>query len=316
MTAAGADGQVNVDGQGTGAVASTARPLSAWAWFGIGVASALVGLLPWIITGLRLPLQNLWATDALPDQMPIVLLPFSQYAVTLVAGILVIGAATAGLVARSTRARQGRRGFVALTIGVFTAQLIAIVQTSLVVQQGVLPGRESSFYLVAVVAVAVTSFLVGVLVFAMIARMPRAGALIGLTLAAIAVGWWAGALILPDPVFVTDAQSTLLGLLRWLPAILCGVAIAWCGVATIGRILAVITALAAIVIGPAFATAVTSAAGTRVLARYPAEMLDYGLQVFQSALTTPALTLRPLLTAIIVAIVLFVLQALRRRRSA
>ena len=316
MTAAGAGGQVNVDEQGTGTVASTPRPISAWAWFGIGVASALVGLLPWIITGLRLPLQNLWATDALPEQMPIVLLPFSQYAVTLVAGILVIGAATAGLVARSTRARQGRRGFVALTIGVFTAQLIAIVQTSLVVQQGVLPGRESSFYLVAVVAVAVTSFLVGVLVFAMIARMPRAGALIGLTLAAIAVGWWAGALILPDPVFVTDAQSTLLGLLRWLPAILCGIAIAWCGVATIGRILAVITALAAIVIGPAFATAVTSAAGTRVLARYPAEMLDYGLQVFQSALTTPALTLRPLLTAIIVATVLLVLQALRRRRSA
>ena len=56
-----------------------------------GAGSAVVGLLPWMITGMRLPLQNLWASDTLPKSMPVALLPLSNYAVTLIAGLLVTG---------------------------------------------------------------------------------------------------------------------------------------------------------------------------------------------------------------------------------
>ncbi|TPW93097.1 hypothetical protein FJ656_35030, partial [Schumannella luteola] len=72
-----------------------ARWGGALASLGIGVAAALLGLLPWILTGMRLPLQNLWAFDALPEQMPVAWLPLSQYSVTFVLGILVVGAASA-----------------------------------------------------------------------------------------------------------------------------------------------------------------------------------------------------------------------------
>ncbi len=310
MAVTGEDRQSDV---GTATPAS--RPIGAWKWLGIGAASAMVGFLPWIITGMRLPLQNLWGTEALPDEMPIGLLPLNQYAITLVAGIVVIGAATAGLVARSTRARQGRRGFAALTAGLLVVQLIAIVQSAAVVGAGLRPGRESLIYLIAVVAVATASFIVGALVLVLIARMPRAGALLGMGIAAIAAGWWIDALVLPDPALISGTQIALLGLLGWVPAILCGVAITWCGIDTVGRVISALVAIAGIVIGTALATAVTSAAGTRVLARYPSEMLEYGVQVFQQMLGTPELTLRPIVTAVIVATAGLALKAkLRRRR--
>ena len=40
------------------------RPLNAAVWFAIGAAGAIVGLLPWLVTGARLPLQNLGAGSA------------------------------------------------------------------------------------------------------------------------------------------------------------------------------------------------------------------------------------------------------------
>ena len=292
---------MNHDNSNVTTAALTSRPIGTWKWLGIGAASAVVGLLPWIITGMRLPLQNLWGINTLPGAMPIGLLPFSQYAITLIAGIIVVGAATAGLVARSTRARQGRRGLLALTIGVLAAQAIAIVQSAAVVGAGLRPGRESMIYLAAVVAVAVASFVVGALVLVLIARMPRAGALLGMSIAAVAASWWVDAVIVPDPAFVTETQRTLLGLLPWVPGILCGVAIAWCGINTIGRVVAALVAVAGALVVSNFATAVTSATSSRVLARYPAEMLQFGVQVFQQEIGTAGLTLRPIANTIIVA---------------
>jgi hypothetical protein len=308
MTTAGADARSDSD-----TATALSRPIGPWVWLGIGAASALIGLLPWFITGLRLPLQNLWGTAALPEQMPIGLLPFSQYSITLIAALLVVGAAAAGIVARSARARLGRRGFVVLAAGVLGVQLIAIAQTTVAVGGGLRPGTDSTVYLLAMVVVAGASFAVAALVLVLIGRMPRAGALIGLSIAAVAAGWWINALVAPSPGLVSPTQITVLGLLQWLPAILCGVAIAWCGVNTVGRVLAALTAIAAMVIGPAFGTAVSAAAGTRVLARRPAEMLDYAAAVFQQVLLTPELTLRPLIATLVVAGLGLTLLAIRRR---
>ncbi|MCU1438326.1 MAG: hypothetical protein JWP66_1413 [Naasia sp.] len=49
----------------------------------IGIGAALIGLPPWIVTGMRLPLQNLCAVEVRPEDMPVALLPFSNYVVTL-----------------------------------------------------------------------------------------------------------------------------------------------------------------------------------------------------------------------------------------
>ena len=296
---------------------SDSRPLSPWIWLAIGVGAAVIGFLPWIITGMRLPLQNLWGTATPPDDMPIGLLPFSQYSITLIAGILIVGAAGAGIVARSMRRRQQRGGFVALIAGVLGVQVVAIAETSAVVGSGLRPGRESTIYLAAVVAVAVASFAVGALVLFLVARAPRAGALIGLAVAAIASGWWLNALIVPAPAAVSETQIAILGALHWMPAVLCGLAIAWCGIRSLGSIVAALATLVILAIGPALATAVSSAAGSRALARYPSEMADYGMQVFQQAVISPELTLRPVVTAIVVAVVgLGIGAVLRRRKSA
>jgi hypothetical protein len=291
-------------------------PLAAWTWLGIGAGAAAVGFLPWLITGLRLPLQNLWATSPLPGDMPIALLPFSQYSVTLVAAIMVIGATIAGLIGRTSRARQGRHGFGALTTGYLAVQAFAIVQTAVVVAGGLRLGGESAIYLAAIVAAAGASVVVGALVFGLIARTPPAGALVGFSIAAVATGWWLSALLVPNPVVVSEVQLALARLTQWVPAVLCGVAIAWCGIHTVGRVIAAITAVAAVVIGAAFATGVTSALGTRVLARYPAEMLDYGAQVFLQALGTTGLTVRPILATLIVAAVGLVFRVVLSHRQA
>lgn len=266
--------------------------------FGIGVAAAVLGLLPWLITGMRLPLQNLWATPTDPDSMPIVLLPFSQYAITLLAGLLITGSAIAGLVGRATRGRRVRGGLRAMALGVLLVQGVAAFQTSVVVGDGLEPGDRSDLYLTALNAVVILSILIGVVVLVLAARAEVPGAAVALTIGAIASGIWANSLVAPFGSLPTEWTSVLLALTRWVPAILVGIVIAWCGFRTASRVLTVAAALLLLWIAPAAITAVAAAAGTRVLAAYPAEMLDYGVGVFRMAVGLSEVVLPPILIAL------------------
>jgi len=87
------------------------------------------------------------------------------------------------------------------------------------------------------------------------------------------------------------------------PAVLVGVAIAWCGIGTVGRVIAAIGSLLVLWVGPTLVTAVSAAAGSRVLLPYPAEMLDYGLGVFRQAIAMPDLWAMNVAIAVVVAIV-------------
>src|SRR6185437_8146678 len=102
-------------------------PLGAWASLGIGAAAALAGLLPWLVHGMQLPLQNLG--ERMTGPADIVLLPFSQYALTLIAALLVVGAAAAGIASRSVRLRFG---FVLL--GMLVIKATATTETTIVVR--------------------------------------------------------------------------------------------------------------------------------------------------------------------------------------
>lgn len=291
------------------------RPLAAWIPPLVGVAAAIAGLLPWLVTGMRLPLQNLWATDTLPDRMPIALLPFSQYALTLVAALIVVGAAAAALAVRSTRVRQPRGGVIATFTGLLAAQVIAVAQTATVVRGGLADRAASELYFAAVLAVAVLALAVGTMVFWLIAGAPRAGALIGLAIAAIAFGPWLNGLLVPMGTMPADWVSALAGSTRWVPPILIGVAIAWCGIGTIGRVIAAAASLLLLWTAPALITGVTSAAGSRVLADVPLEMLDYAARVTGMALFLPELALPPIIAAIVVAAAGLAVRAVVRRRT-
>lgn len=278
----------------------------------LGVAAAIAGLLPWLVTGMRLPLQNLWATETLPEHMPIVLLPFSQYALTRIAALLVTGAAAAAIVARATSRRRPRGGVIAIFVGLLATQVIAAAQTATVVREGLDDRGASDLYFAAVLAVVVLAIIVGAAVFWLVATAPRAGALIGLSIAAILFGSWINGLLAPFGTQPAEAIGAVLDLTRWVPAILVGIAIAWCGLGTVGRVIAAVVSLLLLWIGPAIMTGVTNAAGSRVLASAPAEMLDYAARVTGSALFSPGLALPPIIVAVVVAGVGLVTRAILR----
>lgn len=273
----------------------------AFASLGIGVAAALLGLLPWMLTGMRLPLQNLWAFEMLPEQMPVALLPFSQYTVTTVMGMMVVAWVAAGIAARALAARLPSRAPLAIAAGVLLVQIIAIAQSAEAVSRGLRGGGEASFYLGSCIAVAVAGIVFGILAFALVARAPRGGAVIGLVLGALALDWWIGAFFWPNGVLPIELYSSFRIVLRWVPAVLVGAAIAWGDVRTPGRIVAGVVSLLLLWLVPALATAVSSAVGSRVLLRAPLEMLDYGWGVLRSALFMPELALPPLVVAVVVA---------------
>lgn len=281
----------------------------------VGAASAIVGLAPWLITGMRLPLQNLWAVDTSPAEMPVTLLPFSQYALALIVAVIVTGSAIAGGLARATRAKRPRFALVAIVVGALAIQLVALAQTTVTVSNGLRESTAAAVYLVMLVAGSLASIMIGQLVLLLIARAPKSGAVIGMSVAGIALSTWLEGIVLPFGTVSLAPNLVLLDAIRWVPAVVVGVAVAWCGLGTIGRVSAAIVSLLVLWIGPAAVTAVTSAAGSRVLAPYPSDMVDYGAQVFVSALGVAGGSLSLLVVAVIVmALGLAARWAIRRRR--
>jgi hypothetical protein len=230
--------------------------------------------------------------------MPIVLLPYSQYLLSLLVAVIVVGPAIAGVVAR----RLGGTALVA--VGVLVVQLIATMQTAMTVESGLSDRRESTFYLAALVGGNLVAILLGMVVLVLIARAPRAGAVVGVSIAAIALGPWLSGIVVPfGVVVIPEPIHALLGIARVVPAIVIGLAIAWAGLRTAGRIVAAIVGILLLWVGPALITAVSAAAGTRVLAPYPAEMLEYGVGVFRQVIVMPELSLLLPLVGIAVAFV-------------
>jgi hypothetical protein len=266
---------------------------------------------------MRLPLQYLWASDTLPDDMPVVLLPFSQYALTLIVGIVVVAYAAAGIVARAMATRRGSRALLVLAGTIAGLHLIAIVQTAIVVFDGLSDRAASVLYVAALVALSVVAVLVGVVLLRVIARGSHAAAVVAFAVAALAAGFWLSGLLAPLGRLPGELQYLLLPLADRIPAVLVGAAIVWGGIRSAGRIVAAIAALAILWVGPALATAVSAAVGSRILLPYPLEMLDYGWGVFRQALVLPELVIPRLLIAIVIAAIgLAVREVLARRPGA
>lgn len=285
-------------------------PVAAVWRYVIGVAAALVGLLPWLVSGMRLPVQNLWALPTRPEDMPLVLLPFNQYAVVELAALLVMGGALAGAVARW----RLPSGLGSVAVGLLAVQVFAVVQTAVTVHAGLQDRTESVVYLGGLVALSVLAMGVGAGTMVLIARAPRAGALVGIGAAALLLVPWLDTALLSSfhdsPEWATDLWRRVRHLAA---AVGIGAAIAWTGLRTAGRVVAALGVLLALWLVPALFVGVSSAVGTRILARDPAGMLEYGLGVFRMAATSPDLVVQPLLVAVTVAAAGLVIPALRRR---
>ncbi|MBD3940123.1 hypothetical protein IF188_00230 [Microbacterium sp. NEAU-LLC] len=288
-----------------------------WACGLLGLGAFVIGLLPWLVTGMRLPLQNLWASTPGPEGMPVALLPFSQYHLTDLFALIAVGSVVAGIIARALRPRLARGGIAVLAGAVLVAQVVAVAQSAIVVSAGLQQRSESALYLGGLVAVCALSFLLGAAALALVALAPRGGALIGLTIGALAMASWVGVFLRPLMLTGPDWLLAVASALQWLAPVLVGAAIAWAGVNTVGRVLAAVASLALLWVVPAGMTGVSAAAGTRVLAHDVRGMIDYAVNVFRMALFTPELALRPIVAAVAVAAVGLLLRwaVARARRS-
>jgi hypothetical protein len=261
-----------------------------WAWtvaLPVGIGGAIIGLLPWLMSGARLPPQALWVQTLRAEDMPVALLPFSFLTVILIFSLLIV-------------------------------QIGATVQTAGVMQKGLQDRLESDVYLFALLAGTGLSILVGLIVAILVAGAPRAGALIGLTIGATGMGSWIGTLI--DPTRLGQGPLTaMLVIVPWVAPVLTGIAIAWTGIDTAGRVIAALSALVMVWVAPAVTTALANALSNQVLIRSSSDVIDYAVGVFQAALLTPELALRPIIATAIVAGVGLGLRALitrGRRRGA
>lgn len=291
------------------------RP-GAWAMaLPVGIVAAMLGLLPWWVSGARLPVQDLWDGTVRAAAMPITLLPYSQYFVVLIFALIIVGAAVAGIGGRLLRV--GGWGVLLLVAGSLLVQVTATAQTALVVREGLQERLESTLYVSALTAGTGLSILVGIVVTVLIARAPRAGALIGLTIGAIGMASWTGAVLVPPPASGDGPLSAVLVILPWIAPVLTGIAIAWSGIDTAGRVLSAILAVVLVWVAPAVTTAVVSALGSRALLRDGSDVVDYAAEVFRVALLTPEPALRPIIATVVVAAVGLLTRMLvsRRRRG-
>src|SRR5699024_1447578 len=112
----------------------------------------LIGLLPWFRAGLRLPLQNLWATPTLPEDMPVVLVPLNQYYLSTILALFVTAGLVGGVVARAAPPAHRALSGGLTAAGAFLAMTFACVQSALVVAAGLRTDEQSGTYLTLVVA--------------------------------------------------------------------------------------------------------------------------------------------------------------------
>lgn len=268
----------------------------------IGVAAALLVLLPWVVTGMRLPLQNLWGDTTAPADMPVAFLPLNQYFLTTVVALIVTAWGAAGFALRRARARLPRRAAVLAGAGVLTVQAVAAGQSLLVVAGGLDDRRASTAYLAALVVLVGCSLLLGALVLALLSARSRAAVLLGASLFALVVPWWITFALSPSGIPDPALSTVLSTVTRWLPAIGTGLAIGWGVGLTVGRLIASAVSLLLLWTVPALVTALTSAVGSRVLLPHPLELLDQFQRVFRAASTMPELVLPPLALALVLAL--------------
>lgn len=259
------------------------RNVSLWTSALVGVLAGLLGLAPWLVTGARLPVQNLWATEVLPAQMPVSLLPLSQYELTTLVALMTAGGALGGLTVRLCRPGRRRSATWSAAAGVLAVQGAAMIQAFNVVRAGLAPGSASGLYftgLLAGVTAAVAASLVAL--FLLASRSPVQMAL-GVGLMAVPFASWAVEWVM-NLSGVSNVPAAVPTIARWLPAVLVGLALAWCGLRPTIRILVWAMDLVLLWVVPALFISVNYVFGTRVYLGDFEEMALMGRQILAATL--------------------------------
>ncbi|UJP09355.1 hypothetical protein L2X99_13050 [Microbacterium sp. KUDC0406] len=274
----------------------------------LGVVGVAAGIAPWIAAGGILPVQNLWRTEVQKFQMPFSLLPVSQYYATSMFVLIVMGGVFAGL-ARHILARTWAAWPIAL--GVLIGHAVAVTQSFIADARGLnLDDTRSWWYLGGLLFGAIVAVGFAQVGYWLISRPSSGPAALGIALAAVPFAAWIGMWVqlLSGPMGIP--QGVLL-VLRWLPALVVGLALAWCGGWPPARLIVWVIGLSALWIVPPAFTAIQYALGSRVLAGDLGEMAEAGMQVFPAAL---AIGWMPVVVAAVIGVVGAALSAIIRRQ--
>ena len=237
----------------------------------IGLLAGLLGLAPWLATGAQLPLQNLWGTEVLPQQMPLSLLPLSQYELTTLVALMTVGGTAAGLAVRLWSPARRRLVKWCAAAGVLAAQVTAAVQAFTVLAGGLAGGTTSGVYFAGLLAGVIAAIVASLVALLLLAAKSRALTALGVGLVAMPLCSWAGEWA-GNLAGTANVSPAVLTLLRWLPAVLVGVALAWCGLRPGRRAFVWLVNLALLWVVPALFISVNYVLGTRVPERDPQEM--------------------------------------------
>lgn len=235
--------------------------LPAWAYVLAGVAAVIAALVPWIRTGMAIPLQDLWSRPSAPAEAPSMFLPLNQYYLMTLAGLVLTAGAIGGLVARGAPPEHRRRSGDLSALGLVLALAGCAVQSGLAYSSMRPKSDGVAVSLVLLLVWVVLCSAGAVVLLLLLARSTRAGASVASAIAAPAVGVWVSALTAPELVSSTAVVSS--GDLRWLPAVLVGLALAWCGLRTGGRVAAWAMSLVLLWVVPAVLMAIGAAASSQ-----------------------------------------------------
>ena len=289
-----------------------ARRPSFWIPLLVGVgASALMLASSWL-GGLRLPLQNLWNAQTLPGDMPIALLALSQYEVFSVFAAVLLGGVVAGLGVRMLRRwRPMRAGAAALGVllvhAVVTVQSFAVLGDGLGVTDGT-AGTMQLMYFAGMLGAVVLGILLAQLGVLLTTRRSTAPAALAVALSGVWVGEWIGTVVIG--VFGPSPPMIFIDALRWVAAVVVGLALVWCGVRPWGRIFVWVAGLLTLWVLPAMITAVAYPLGTRAFGGDVREMSAAAAQIFPMALEA---TVAPVIVAAVIGVVGTVVRMLVRR---
>lgn len=250
----------------------------------LGILAGLLGLAPWLVTGAQLPLQNLWATETMPDQMPLSLLPLNQYELTTLVGLLTMGGAVAGFAVRLWAPARRRLVTWCAAAGVLMVQGTAVVQSFSVVDSGLASGLESRIYVVGLLAGVVASVAASLVALLLLASPSPTRVALGVGLMAVPFVGWTGDWLFSMFGGPANAPPLVPLLQRWLPAIVVGMALAWCGFRPAHRLWVWAVDLLLLWVVPALFISVRYVFGTRVMLGDFEEMLLMGRDILAATL--------------------------------
>lgn len=290
----------------------TIRKPAAWPSLLVGVAAAAFALVPSWVGGARLPLQNLWHAQTMPDDMPISLLPLSQYYALNIFVMLLLGGVIAGLVVRWRRLRPGMAALAVLAVHVIVA-----VQSfaALAGGHGLLDGSAGSrelLYFAGMLGGVVAGIGLAQLGCWMASRRSVALPALAVALSAVQVASWIGVLFVSfNPIYGYPPEVGMI--LRWVPSVIVAAALIWVGVRPLARLVVWVVGLLVLWMLPAVFTAISAGLGMRVLQGDLREMALVAGQIFPLALAETTL---PVVVAVVLAVVGTAVRMLVAKRTA